>query len=107
MKVKNRVKRYDEFQKVINFGEQVRSKYLVMYFLKNELNYARVGISIPKKTGIAVLRNKIKRQIRAVLTIELNLDLSYDLIFISRREYDVTNFAQVKHDIQELLAKVG
>jgi len=107
MKVKNRVKRYDEFQKVINFGEQVRSKSLVMYFLKNDLNYARVGISIPKKSGIAVKRNKIKRQIRAILQTELNLDLSYDLIFISRREYDVSNFMQTKLDIQELLTKVG
>lgn len=107
MKVKNRVKRYDEFQKVINFGEQVRSKSLVMYFLKNELNYARVGISIPKKSGIAVLRNRIKRQIRAILGSELDLNLSYDLIFISRKDFDTNNFEATKHDIHELLAKVG
>lgn len=107
MKVKNRVKRYDEFQKVINFGEQVRSKSLVMYFLKNDLNYARVGISIPKKSGIAVIRNKIKRQIRAILLTQLNLDLSYDLIFISRKDYDISNFNQTETDIKELLVKVG
>lgn len=107
MKVKNRVKRYDEFQKVINYGEQVRSKSLVMYFLKNELNYARVGISIPKKAGIAVVRNKIKRQIRAILHSELDFNKSYDLIFISRKEFDTKNFLQTKQDIQELLAKVG
>ena len=107
MKVKNRVKRYDEFQKVINYGEQLRSKSLVMYFLKNNLNYARVGISIPKKSGTAVLRNKIKRQIRAILYTELNLDISYDLIFISRKEFDTNNFSQTKSDIQNLLAKVG
>lgn len=107
MKVKNRVKRYDEFQKVINYGEQVRSKSLVMYFLKNNLNYARVGISIPKKSGTAVLRNKIKRQIRAILNTELNLEMSYDLIFISRREFNTKQFSQTKLDIQDLLAKVG
>lgn len=107
MKVKNRVKRYDEFQKVINYGEQVRSKSLVMYFLKNNLNYARVGISIPKKSGTAVLRNKIKRQIRAIIDTELDLDISYDLIFISRREYDTKNFSQTRQDIKNLLIKVG
>lgn len=107
MKVKNRVKKYNEFEKVIHEGTLLRSDFYTLYFLKNELGYARVGISIPTKSGDAVVRNKMKRQIRAVLAKELNLSLGFDLIFIARRNYDINNKSKIASDIVSLLSKVG
>ena len=107
MKVKNRVKKYDEFQKPINEGSLERSQTLSLYYLKNQLGYARVGISIPTKAGNAVVRNKIKRQIRAILAKELDFSKGFDYIFIARRSYDINNFNQTASDIVSLLGKVG
>ena len=107
MKVENRVKKYDEFQKPINEGALERTKTLNLYYLKNNLGYARVGISVPTKAGCAVVRNKIKRQIRAVLAKELDLSKGFDYIFIARRSYDINNFKETASDIVSLLEKVG
>lgn len=107
MKVKNRVKKHDEFQKPINEGKFEKSSTLNLYYLKNDLGYARVGISVPTKAGNAVVRNKIKRQIRAVLSKELDMNKGFDYIFIARRSYDITNFNQSASDIVTLLEKVG
>lgn len=107
MKIKNRVKKYDEFQKPINEGKYESSSSLNLYYLKNSLEYARVGISVPKKAGNAVKRNKIKRQIRAILVKELDLNSGFDYIFIARRNYDITNFKETTSDIVSLLEKVG
>ncbi|MCR5332695.1 MAG: ribonuclease P protein component [Bacilli bacterium] len=107
MKVKNRVKKHDEFQKPINEGKFEKSSTLNLYYLKNDLGYARVGISVPTKAGNAVVRNKIKRQIRAVLVKELDMNKGFDYIFIARRSYDITNFNQSASDIVTLLEKVG
>ena len=85
MKVENRVKKYSDFQKVINFGQIEKSETLTLYFLKNELDRTRIGISVSKKNGNAVIRNKIKRQIRAILAHELPEDLSLDLIFCGKK----------------------
>ncbi|MCQ2792932.1 MAG: ribonuclease P protein component [Bacilli bacterium] len=107
MKVKNRIKKYNEFEKVIHEGKLLRSDFLTLYFLKNELGYARVGISIPTKSGNAVVRNKIKRQIRAVLAKELDLGIGFDLIFIARKSYDIENKTKISADIVTLLKEVG
>ncbi len=107
MKVKNRVKKYNEFEKVIHEGNLLRSDFLTLYFLKNELGYARVGISIPTKSGNAVIRVKMRRQIRAVLAKELDLSLGFDLIFIARKSYDIENYKKLSADIVTLLEKVG
>jgi len=107
MKVENRVKKYSEFQLVINDGELLRSNTLSLYFLKNNLDRARVGISVPKKAGHAVLRNKIKRQIRAILAKELDFKKSIDYVFIPKKAYSVENFEQTVADIRELIKKVG
>ena len=107
MKVKNRVKKHDEFQRPINEGKFEKSSTLNLYYLKNDLGYARVGISIPTKAGNAVIRNKIRRQIRAILAKELDVNKGFDYIFIARRGYDITKFDQLASDIVMLLGKVG
>lgn len=107
MKVKYRVKKHNEFQKVILEGKFEKTSSLTLYFLENNLGYARVGISIPTKSGSAVIRNKMKRQIRAILSKELDLNKSFDLIFIARRNYDINNFERTTSDIVSLINKVG
>lgn len=107
MKVKNRVKKENEFQLVIDEGKQYRAESLVLYSLKNSYSYPRIGISVPNKSGSAVIRNKIRRQIRAILAKELDFKLGYDLVFIVRKKYDVENFTKTRQDIIHLLQEVG
>ena len=107
MKVENRVKSHIEFQKVIHDGEFVNGSILNLYYLPNNLGKARVGISVPTKIGCAVVRNKIRRQIRAILSSELDLTKPYDLIFIVRRKYSIEDFVTSKEEVSRLLEKVG
>ncbi len=107
MKVKNRVKKGTEFQKVISDGIEIRGANYKLYFLSNNYGYPRVGISVPTKIGHAVVRNKIKRQIRAIIAQELNFDLSNDLVIIVKRNYDTSKFNEMKDSLVDLLKKVG
>lgn len=107
MKVENRVKKYSDFQNVINLGEPVKSQTLTLYFLKNNLDHSRIGISVSKKSGNAVIRNKIKRQIRAIISKEMDLSKPLDLVFIARKGFDINNFEKTREDIKQLLEKVG
>lgn len=107
MKVKNRVKSHQEFQNVIEKGLLERTSCFNLYYLQNNLGYPRVGISVPTKSGNAVIRNKIKRQIRAILANELRENLSFDLIFIARKKFNIKDFSRSEIEIRELLEKVG
>ena len=107
MKVENRVKSNQDFQKVIENGKFIPGSVLNLYYLSNNLDHARVGISVPTKTGNAVVRNRIRRQIRAILASELDLTQPYDLIFIVRRKYNTEDFVSSKEEVAKLLKKVG
>jgi len=80
------LKKDSDFRKVYKKGKSVANKYLVMYVLENELENSRVGISVSKKVGNAVNRNKIKRRIRESyrLNIDEKVKDGYDIIFIAR-----------------------
>ena len=105
MIVKNRIKKYSEFQKVIEAADVKKTCFFVSYRLKNELGYSRFGISVPKKTGNAVIRNRIKRQVRSAIGQSTNFEKSIDIVLIVRKSYDVNQFTKVKSEIQELLNK--
>lgn len=105
MIVKNRIKKYSEFQKVIQADNVKKTCFFVSYSLANELGYSRFGISVPKKIGNAVTRNKIKRQVRSAIGQSTNFEKSIDIVFIVRKNYQIDNFNQIKSEIQELLEK--
>ena len=59
------LKNSEGFLEIISKGQKFTISGLTFYFLrKNDLNESKVGISIKKKTGNAVYRNKLKRQIK-------------------------------------------
>lgn len=107
MKVLNRIKKNADFNRVIEEGQSFKSDTIALHFQKNTLGYTRIGISIPKKSGNAVVRNKMKRQIRAIIASDVSLDKSYDVILIARKQFDIDQFQKTKEDIKELFKKVG
>ena len=107
MKVENRIKKNLEFNKVIENGILNRTESLTLYFMKNNYNRLRIGISVPRKSGNAVVRNKITRQIRAIIAQNADYKLSFDLIIVVRKQYDVNSFVKTKDELIYLLGKVG
>ena len=103
MIVKNRIKKYSEFQKVIEEGEVKKTCFFVSYAIENELGYSRFGISVPKKTGNAVIRNRIKRQVRSAIGQSTDFKKSVDTVLIIRKSYDTNSFDQTLSEIKELL----
>ena len=105
MIVKNRIKKYSEFQKVIEAANCKKTSFFVSYSLVNELGYSRFGISVPKKIGNAVIRNRIKRQVRAAIGLSTDFEESVDIIIIVRRSYQINKFDLVKSELQQILEK--
>lgn len=61
------------------------NRHLVIYAAANELPYARIGLSVSKKLGTAVKRNRIKRLLREAFRLEVrSLLKGYDLVCIPR-----------------------
>lgn len=67
MKKQNIVKNNYEFNNIIQKGKYKKNKYFIIYFIESNLDKYRFGISVGKKIGNAVIRNKYKRKIRSIV----------------------------------------
>lgn len=86
MKKKFIVKENKDFSKIMNQGECRKNRSFVIYSLENNLSYNRYGISVSKKHGNAVFRNKYKRRIRAIIdNNKKDYNISKDYIIILRK----------------------
>lgn len=106
MKKIYRVRKNEEFQKLIAGRRFVSSGTFVIYFKKKREDHARVGLSVSKKLGNAVKRNKVKRQVRMMLQECFEIHGEYDVIVIVRQHYLKQNYADNKKDLETILKKV-
>lgn len=82
-----RLKKSQDFSRIIKKRQSVVNKDFVLYYEPQMLSHARVGISVSKKLGKAVVRNKIKRQVRMMVNHIVDLEEPYDFVIIVRQHY--------------------
>jgi ribonuclease P protein component len=101
MKKKFRIKKNSDFQEVFQKGESFANRQFVIYVLnKPAQGYYRVGLSVSKKIGNAVMRNQIKRYIRqAFLELKDDLEIDKDYIVIARKPASEMDFFEVKKSL--------
>ena len=91
-----------DFKRVFETGRRFSSKYLVIYALPSGLDFSRLGLSVSKKTGSAVIRNKIRRRLRESVRRRLaDKPLRYDIVIVARTAAAGALFA----DLDRMIAK--
>ncbi|WP_208587159.1 ribonuclease P protein component [Gracilibacillus suaedae] len=107
MKKAWRIKKNSEFQEVFKKGASFANRQLVIYYLhKEQQQHYRVGLSVSKKIGNAVVRNQVKRYIRqAFLELDTNIKSDYDIIIIARQPTKEMDFHEIKKSVNHLLYK--
>ena len=107
MKRKYRIKKNKDFQVVFKKGKSVANRQFVLYILqKPEEREFRIGLSVSKKIGNAVTRNKVKRLIRQVFSEEKHRIASgKEFIIIARKPAADMNYHEVKGSLNHLFRK--
>lgn len=106
MKKKNRVRKHEEFQKMIHAGKKAANQSFVLYWTPRREEEARVGITLSKKIGNAVQRNLIKRQVRMMCQELFDFaNCPFDAVIIVRFGYLKNTFAQNKICLEKLISK--
>ncbi len=105
-KRQNKLRNTKEFTNVYKRGKSVVTKNIVMYYKKNGKNINRLGISVSKKVGKAVVRNRAKRLIKEAFRYNKDIKLGYDLVFVARVRIKFANMNIVKRDMNYLIRKL-
>ena len=93
-----------DFETIMEKGICAKNRSFVVYSLENELPYNRYGISVSKKIGNAVVRNKCKRIIRSIIdNNKKNYINGKDYIIILRRGGLEKSYQDQEKELLELI----
>ena len=107
MKKKFIVKNNRDFDKIIKTGKRLKNKHYIIYYKENNLNYNRFGISVSKKLGNAVFRNKYKRKIRSIVdNYQKTIENNFDYVIIMRREMINLSFKEMEESFRKIMNEV-
>ena len=108
MKKEEVVKNNRDFDYIIKNGQFKKNNEFVIYYIDNEVDYDRFGISVSKKIGNAVVRNYYKRIIRNICDKNKNLySKGKDYIIIMRKGLTILNFSDANQSMNNLLKKIN
>ncbi len=102
-----------DFDQVYKQGKSRSNRYVVLYqFPRSGAEEPRTGISISRKVGGAVDRNKLKRLLNeAFREISSELDQGCDYVVVARTELkalaEKEGLSGVKRELSELVTKGG
>ncbi|MDD2510009.1 MAG: ribonuclease P protein component [Syntrophomonas sp.] len=105
---KTRIRTGKEYRNVFEKGKRFSGRYLIMYYLENAAENNRFGFITNKKVGMAVIRNRIKRQLRAIVRkYPGQVRKNHDIVLVARAGIGKTSFEGIEKDYIFIMKKAG
>ena len=105
MKKINIVKENRDYNRIIKENRPFKYKDYVIYIDKKEPSIYRFGFSVGKKVGNAVTRNRVKRQIKEIVS-QNDYQNNFDCIIIVGKGILERNFNEMRDNLNFVLKKL-
>ncbi len=97
-----------EFERVYKQGTAYRGKLFSVHAFPNELGTLRLGLSVSKKVGNAVVRNTLRRRLREIFgSVAPGSGSELDLVVSARPPARDASFVDLREEFSRALAKLG
>ena len=98
-----RLRRRKDYELAFRHGSRRQTQNFTIILRSNGLKFSRLGVTVGKKVGNAVKRNRVKRCLREFFRLHKHtLSPSHDLVIVVKK--DAATLAY--HDVREELAAV-
>ena len=96
-----RLRRRQEFLAVQRRGKRRRGRYLIIIAShRNEPGPTRLGVTVSRKVGPAVIRNRIKRLIREAFRLQQHrLPATLDMVVVAKRNARNATYAEIEREL--------
>ena len=107
----------NQFLKILK-EKKINTKYFVIYFDKNTINfkknvnkYLNISFVIKKKTGNAVVRNKIKRKLKSAVQKVLRekhvININYNYVIFGKNNVYRDKFEFILDEVNKTFKKIN
>ena len=108
MKFSKSLKLNHVFRRLYSKGRSAANQYLVIYCKRNGSQENRIGLTASTKLGHAVVRNRLRRQLRAIYrTHEQEFLPGWDLVIVGRSRAIGAPYQKLEMSYLSLAGKLG
>lgn len=105
MKKINIVRTANEFTEIINKVKPQRFKGYLVFVDHQKVDNYEFGISVSKKVGNAVTRNRIKRQFKSIID-KNNYQNNFKCIIIIKKDALEKNYHEIEKELNDYFSKI-
>ncbi|MGI8991715.1 MAG: ribonuclease P protein component [Bryobacteraceae bacterium] len=102
-----RLLRSRDFRRVYDHGTRYSGPLFAAFCLADPENPGpRIGFTVPRAIGCAVVRNRIKRRLREAVRLRLdNLNPQWSIVFNPRKSAQNCPFPELEREIEKLFLR--
>lgn len=102
-----RLLRRQDFEKLSRYGERVDGEHFIVVYAHNGLGKLRLGVTVSKRVGRAVTRNRVKRLVREYFRLHKVLFAdSYDVKVIAKAGTSDLSSWQIKGALEAIVRDI-
>ncbi|MCP4747583.1 MAG: ribonuclease P protein component [Desulfobacteraceae bacterium] len=104
----DRLLRRSDYLYLAEKGQRFTNRYFIAYAIKNSASNCRLGVTVTRKAGNAVTRNRLKRQAREYFRQNRHIvKFSWDIVLIAKRQAaDIPNSIAAEA-IESIFSKIA
>jgi ribonuclease P protein component len=101
-----RLRKNKEFRRVYNRGRSTATSLMVLVYLHTPWTGLKVGFSVTKKVGNAVVRNRVRRRIKEAVRVRMDMIKDHvSIVFVARPAIVNAEFSAIEKSVETLLRR--
>lgn len=101
-----RINTKEDYNYIYKNGKKIQGKYIIVFAASNNLPYNRFGMVASKKVDNAVVRNRAKRQLRAIVQKNWEgINSGNDFVIVARYNIKEAVYALLEKDFLMVMKK--
>ena len=99
-----RISQPQDFKRVMKFGRRLSSKNFVLFTIRNNYEFNRLGLVVKKEVGLATFRNRIKRYLREFFRLHKHqIRGSFDLVIMVKKACTIRRYFEAEEELKRTL----
>ena len=100
-----RLTRRPQFLEARRQGRRAEGRWVILYLAENQLDHPRLGVTVSKRVGNAVVRNRWKRRLREIFRHQKREFGAHDVVIIVKRGAETPTFEELQADVLKALKR--